>query len=217
MVIALPCYANESASVITIDDFDHGLNPHWQIKEFNGQTHYTTVSEPAGDVLQAESHAAASALVYEKSYSLHDYPLLSWRWKVSDIIATGDARFKDGDDYAARIYVVFPHWLFPLTRSINYIWANKLKRGTHLPSSYTSRSIMLAVESGRENIGSWRVERRNVLDDYRRIFGEEPPMVGAIAIMTDSDNTRSSALSWYDDIRIESPPEIITIKESTDD
>jgi hypothetical protein len=213
MVIAVSCYASGSSSVVIIDNFDHDLNQQWQVKEFSGQTRYTTVTESSGDVLQAESHAAASALVYEKRYSLHDYPLLSWRWKVSDVIATGDASHKDGDDYAARIYVVFPHWFFPMTRSINYIWANKLPVGTHIPSSYTSRSMMLAVESGRDNIGSWHVERRNVLEDYRRFFGEEPPMVGAIAIMTDTDNTKGSALSWYDDIRIESATESDPAKE----
>lgn len=211
--LVLPCYASDSASVVIIDNFDHGLSPQWQAKEFNGQTRYTTATEPTGEVLQAESHAAASALIYEKRYSLHDYPLLSWRWKVSDVIANGDASHKAGDDYAARLYVVFPHWFFPMTRSINYIWANKLPIGTHIPSTYTSRSMMLAVQSGRENIGSWHVEKRNVLEDYRRLFGEEPPMVGAIAIMTDTDNTKGSALSWYDDIRIESAPAPITIKE----
>lgn len=213
MVMAMSCYASGSASVVIIDNFSDGIDPNWQVKVFNGQTRYTTVTEPSGEVLQAESYSAASALIYEKPYSLNDYPFLTWRWKVSDVIAKGDASHKDGDDYAARLYVVFPHWFFPMTRSINYIWANKLPLGTHIPSSYTSRSMMLAVESGRENIGSWQVERRNVLEDYRRIFGEEPPMVGAIAIMTDTDNTKGSALSWYDDIRIESAPESATVKE----
>ena len=138
---------------------------------------------------------------------------MSWRWKVSAINAKGDASHKEGDDYAARIYVVFPHWFFPMTRSINYIWANKLPIDSHIPSSYTNRSMMLAVESGSENVGSWRVERRNVLEDYRHIFGEEPPLVGAIAVMTDTDNTKEHALSWYDDIRIESIPEHAPAKE----
>jgi hypothetical protein len=64
---------------------------------------------------------------------------------------------------------------------------------------------MVAVESGTERVGEWLVERRNVLADYRRLFGEEPPAVGAIAIMTDTDNTGASAEAWYDDLQIETP------------
>ena len=211
--MALPCYASDSASVVIIDNFDRGLSPQWQVKEFNGQTHYRIVNDPPGKILEADSHGTASALVYEKRYTLHDYPFLSWRWKVSEINPKGDASHKEGDDYAARIYVVFPHWFFPMTRSINYIWANKLPAGSHIPSSYTNRSIMLAVKSGNEHVGSWQFERRNVLEDYRQIFGEEPPLVGAIAIMTDTDNTKGNALSWYDDIRIEAATTLSTIEE----
>jgi hypothetical protein len=61
---------------------------------------------------------------------------------------------------------------------------------------------MVAVESGAERTGAWVDERRNVLEDYRAIFGEEPPSVGAVAIMTDTDNTGESALACYDDIVI---------------
>jgi hypothetical protein len=128
------------------------------------------------------------------------YPILHWRWKVADTIPGGDARHKTTDDYVARIYVVFPHWFFPMTRTINYIWANQLPQGEAIPSSYTSRSMMLAVRSGRQHRGEWLEEQRDVLADYRRLFGEEPAKIGAIAIMTDTDNTGQSAQAWYDDI-----------------
>lgn len=201
------------SSVVIIDNFDQGLNTHWQHKEFDGQTRYSVVVKDDARVLQATSSDSASALLFEKDYNLRDYPLLSWRWKVDDIIADGDARDKQRDDYAARIYVVFPHWFFPMTRSLNYIWANKLPKGTHIASSYTSRSMMIAVESGHEHVGQWRFERRNVLEDYRRIFGEEPPSVGAIAIMSDTDNTGAQVQAWYDDIHIESQTTQKTVKE----
>jgi hypothetical protein len=192
-----------TGDTLVIDDFNAGLKPNWKIKTFKGQTHYSVIDQDGERVLTALSTAAASALVFEKTYSLRDYPVLSWRWKVANILAGGDARSKAGDDYPARIYVVFPHWFFPKTRSINYIWANKLPKGAHLPSSYTANSVMVAVQSGPEQVGRWIRERRNVRDDYRRIFGTEPPAAGAIAIMTDTDNTGGTARAWYDDIRLE--------------
>lgn len=202
-----------ASSVVVIDNFEQGLNNNWQRKEFDGQTRYRVIVKEGATVLHATSDDSASALLFAKEYSLRDYPLLSWRWKIDGIISNGDARDKQRDDYAARIYVVFPHWFFPMTRSINYIWANKLPKGTHIASSYTSRSMMIAVESGRDHVGQWRLERRNVLEDYRHVFGEEPPLVGAIAIMTDTDNTGERVQAWYDDIRIESHPAQISIKE----
>ncbi len=189
--------------IAPIDDFEKGIDPRWQQKAFKGKTLYTVVPDGEGRVLRAESRAAASGLVFEKKYDLQDYPLLAWRWKVSNVLAKGDARTRAGDDYAARVYVIFPHW-FPLkTRSINYIWANRLPEGDFIPNSYYGNAVMLAVESGPEKAGQWVQERRNVLADYRMLFGEEPPTVGAIAIMTDTDNTGESVVAYYDDIRLE--------------
>lgn len=189
---------------VVIDDFEDGLRPGWEEKKFKGRTVYAVVHDDDGSlVLKAESRDAASGLFFKKEYSLRDYPILSWRWKVSNILDKGDETKKAGDDYAARVYVVFPHWFFPKTKTINYIWANKLPKGEHIPNPFTGNAIMVAVESGRESVGRWVSARRNVYDDYRMIFGEEPPRVGAIAVMTDTDNTGGTATAWYDDIRIE--------------
>jgi len=192
-----------SSETIILDDFNAGLKKNWQMKEFKGQTQYSVVTLEGEKVLLAQSDATASALVFEQKYDLRDFPILSWRWKINNIHPKGNSQTKAGDDYAARIYVVFPHWFTPMTRSINYIWANKLPKGSHTPSPYTANSVMLATQSGPENSGHWITERRNVWEDYREIFGEDPPTVGAIAIMTDSDDTGGSAIAWYDDIRIE--------------
>ncbi len=186
-----------------IDDFETGLAPGWKVKEFKGLTSYTVVADGGGKVLRAESKGTASGLVYAIDYAPADYPILTWRWKVANIVAAGDETVKRGDDYAARVYVIFPHWLFFKTRSINYIWANKLPKEAFLPNAFTGNAIMLAVESGPKRVGEWIGERRNIVDDYRRLFGEEPPPVGAIAIMTDTDQTGSTATAWFDDIRIE--------------
>jgi len=200
--LAIAVAAGAAERSVIIDDFEDDLRPGWEVKEFKGRTVYLVVHD-GSHVLKAESRDAASGLIFKMEYSLRDYPILAWRWKVANILDKGDETKKGGDDYPARVYVVFPHWFFPKTKSINYIWANKLPKGQHVPNPFTGNAIMVAVESGRENIGRWISERRNVYEDYRRLFGEEPPMVGAIAIMTDTDNTGGAATAWYDDIRIE--------------
>lgn len=172
----------------------------WTEKVFQGRTEYRIVEDGGEKVLQARSQGTASGLVFETAYDPADYPILTWRWKIANIIASGDSRSKTGDDYAARLYVIFPHWLFFKTRTLNYIWANRLPREAVQANAYTGNAMMIAVESGAGQAGEWRQVRRDILADYRRAFGEEPPRVGAIAVMTDTDNTGETAVAWYGDI-----------------
>lgn len=191
----------------TIDDFENGLKPQWECEKFKGETQYSIVKTDNGHVLKTESNASASALIFKYEYDLKEYFILTWRWKIENIINKGDEMKKDSDDYAARVCVIFPHWFPSLTKKITYLWGNKLPKGKHTPITYYSRSIIVAVEveSGNENIGQWVTERRNVYKDFKMYFGEEPPQVGGIAIMTDTDNTGESAIAYYDDIKIEKP------------
>lgn len=200
--LAASAFAGES---LRIDDFENGLSRQWETKSFKGETSYSIIAEDGGHVLHARSQGNASGLLFKRDYRLQEYPLLSWRWKVAGIIPGGDETKKGTDDVSARVYVVFPHWFFPKTKTISYVWGNRLAKGAALPSPYTKNAMVVAVESGREKIGEWQEERRNVLEDYRRLFREEPPVVGAIAIMTDTDNTGASAEAWYDDLQIGKP------------
>ena len=97
---------------------------------------------------------------------------------------------------------MFPAFLFWNTRGINYIWANKLPKGQAVPNAYADKVIMLAVESGPSKTGQWVSEERNVYEDFKKLFGEEPPALGAVAIMTDTDNTDSHAVAYYGDITL---------------
>ncbi len=186
-----------------IADFSRGLGPEWREKSFVGNTLYEVVRLADGRaVLQATSRASASGLVLERKLDLKRYPILAWSWKIDHVLAKGDARTKAGDDYAARIYIVFPGTFFWQTKVVNYIWANRLPKGEMIKNPYTGNVVMIAVESGDERAGEWLTERRHVLDDFRRAFGREPRAAKAIAIMTDTDNTKESATAWYGAIRL---------------
>jgi hypothetical protein len=185
---------------LLVDDFEMGLSPEWTGKSFHGDTLYSIVSDNGGRVLQATSNGTASGLTFARKFDIISHPLLCWRWKVENTIAGGDARDKATDDYAARIYVTFPHWYYPKTTSINYIWANQLPKGHIRPSPYTANSMMFAVESGKKKVGAWIEEKRNLIEDYRQAFGKDPPRDAIISLMTDTDNTESKARAWYDDL-----------------
>jgi hypothetical protein len=190
-------------SEILIDDYEDGLSSKWEEKSFQGKTEYTIAKEDNVRCIQAKSRSAASALYYRINYETKEYPILTWRWKVDRVLTKGDALTKEGDDYAARVYVVFPSIFFWKTRAITYIWANKLPRGSVIANPYSENSVMIAVESGPERTGKWITERRNVYEDYQRVFRADPPKAGAIAIMTDTDNTGEETTAWYGPIRLQ--------------
>jgi hypothetical protein len=191
-----------SGCEIIIDDFANGINSGWTKKSFKGTTDYIWGRENGIGCIRATSRGTASSMYYRIEYDPEQYPYITWQWKVDNIVPGGDATKKECDDYGARVYVVFPAFPFWKTKAINYIWANKLPKEEAIPNPYTNNSIMISVESGRIESGKWLIEARNVSEDYRRLFGEKPPHVGAIAIMTDSDNTGEQASAAYGTIAV---------------
>lgn len=194
--------ANSSPKEQILDDYKNGLATGWETKSFAGQTHYTAEHDDKQFYIKATSTAAASGLFHKIDYDPKEQPILRWSWKIERTLAKGDERTKAGDDYAARVYVVFPSLFFWNTKALNYIWANKLPKGEALPNAFTANTMMIAVESGNGHAGQWLNEERNIHADFKKYFKTEPPRIGAIAIMTDTDNTGESATAWYGPIII---------------
>jgi hypothetical protein len=206
LLLALAAAAIAAGAPILVDDFATGLRPGWTEKAFKGHTLYRPVTEDGRPALRAESRGTASGLYFPVAFDLSAHPRIAWSWKVSKSLRTGDERTKGGDDYAARVYVVFPSKWFWRTRAINYVWAGGRPAGSTWPNAFTGNAAMFAVESGDAKAGRWVDETRDVRADYRRAFGEEPPAAGAVAVMTDTDDAGGEALAWYGAIRL-LPPE----------
>jgi hypothetical protein len=173
----------------------------WKDQGYKGKTSYTLED----GTLKAHAVRAASGKVKKLAVDTRKYPKLSWSWRIDHTLQREDIKSKSGDDFAARVYVVFPRTFFWRMRAINYVWAAKMPKGSHAPSPYTMNSVIVAVESGDDKAGKWVSEERNVYEDYKRIFGEEPPLLGGVAIMTDTDDTQDEATAWYGDITLHTP------------
>ena len=189
-------------------------------KKIEKHTTYTLVKEDHTVVVKAVAEASASGLTREIKINPKENPIVQWRWKIENILKKGNVRKKEGDDYPARIYITFqydPSKLsffekkkyqaikllygeYPPLAAINYIWESKVPVGTMVPNPFTDRVMMFVVESGPSKLNQWVNEERNVFEDYKKAFGQEPPMISGIAIMTDTDNTGESATAFYGDI-----------------
>lgn len=199
----------------------NGLPQNWDELTFPKVKAHTAYEWTASSsALHAKADASASGLIFRHRGAVADAPVLRWRWKIAATLPKGDEREKRGDDYAARVYVTFKYdpskvglaerlkyaaikavrGEYPPHNAIAYIWANKLAAGEAAPSPYTKRVMMIAARSGGSGAGEWRSEERNVLEDYRRLFSEDPPPYAGIALMTDADDTRGTAEAWYADV-----------------
>ena len=205
MLCVISCSASCPAADHSIGRFSARDLSGWTDKGFKGKTTYALVAAEGGKtVLQAHSRGAASGLLKKISLDVRTSPMLRWSWKVERSLHREDVTRKAGDDFAARVYVVFPRTLFWQTKAINYVWAARLPMNSAVPSPYTANAMIVAVESGDERAGTWVNEERNVYEDYKKLFGEEPPPLGAVAVMTDTDDTRDEVMAWYGDIHLSS-------------
>ena len=201
--------------------FPEGWEPLFfpKIKE---HTQYTLVEDEGKVAVRAESKSSSSGMICKMEIDPQEYRVIQWSWKVTGVYEKGDVTQKSGDDYPARVYVSFKYdpsklgfWdrakyktakvlygEYPPHGAINYIWASNAPKGTVTPNPYSDRVKMIAVESGKDHLAAWITEERNILEDYRNAFGEEPPLIAGIAIMTDSDNTGEQVVSYYGDINL---------------
>ena len=189
-------------------------------KSISEHTKYSLVTDSGQTVVKAVCNGSSSGLIRYVHIDPEKYPIIEWRWKVSNIFNKGDVTKKAGDDYPARLYIAFEFnpknaglmqrakyktlELFfgktPPVGAINYIWASKAPDGTVVPSPYTGQSIMMVVQSGKADINQWITETRDIIADYMTAFGKKPPMITAIAIMSDGNDTGESAVAYYGDI-----------------
>ncbi|HSC22131.1 MAG TPA: DUF3047 domain-containing protein [Casimicrobiaceae bacterium] len=184
-------------------------------------TRYDLVDDAGTTVLHAIADDSASALACPMRLALRDAPTIGWRWKISRTIANADSRRASREDAPARIVLEFAgdvrrlplleRGVYAVARrvagrelpyaTLMYIWSNHEPVGTLLPNPHTRRIQMIVAASGDAGANAWQAISRNVRDDFVRAFGEEPGIVTAVGVMTDTDNTESHAEAWYGDIR----------------
>ncbi len=189
-----------SMSTVRVANFESGDLSGWKEKQFRGKTNYMIVANDSRNSLIATSSASASALYKEIRIDLVKTPYLNWSWKTENVLTGLNEFTKAGDDYCARVYVVFKHPFFWKTQSITYVWSSKQPIETSWKNPYSSNAMTVAVQSGNTNVGRWVSQKRHIAADYQRLFGEEKRVADGIALMTDTDNSGQSATAYYGNI-----------------
>ena len=180
----------------------------WQSKSFAGQTHYSSVVLDGQEVLHARSNGSASALVKAQKIDLLATPYIHFSWRAETLLPPLKEQTKQGDDYVARVYVVFERGIMGLNSlALNYIWSSQPVTNDGWDNAFAGARVkMLALRGPYSQSGQWYSERRNVYQDMITLFGDKGSeeanqaayrYANAVAIMTDSDNSELAASAYY--------------------
>ncbi len=174
-----------------------GVPAGWQPKEKFGKADFAVVKEEGISSVRLRSADTSFSLQKEVTVDLRQFPILTWKWKVTKLPSGGDFRKSSTDDQAAQIFVAFTK-----TKSIVYIWDTSapqdlMEDTTPVPFMHVK---VVVVRSGSAGTGKWITESRNVYEDYKKLFGEEPPPVKGMRLQINSQHTGTSAESYFADV-----------------
>ena len=168
---------------------------------------FRIVTQGDRKVLHLKSNNESSTISKEIKVDVKSHPILQWTWQAVTLPKGGDARKSATDDQAGQLYVTFPRFPSQVrSRIISYLWDTTAPVGAVFKSEKTGLVTYVVVRSGPGDLGKWQTESRNVLEDYKKIYGEAPgEAVGAVSISIDSNDTRSSAESYFGEILFRKP------------
>jgi hypothetical protein len=202
------CVSKAFADKVVLEDFSSYQvgkvgGDNWKSREDNPDNVYSIQMEKNDKYLQAHSKKDSSQLFRKRGWDIDQNPVLSWKWRANEF--PKDAEENVGlNDSVAGVYVVFPNrWFQPET--IKYIWSEKLPVGKEIKRN--KRYPLLVIRSGSADKGKWVTEERNVMEDYKMLFGRSASSPIAFGFLTDSNDTKSESRADYDDF--------VVLKEKT--
>jgi hypothetical protein len=196
-------------------DFEKGLPPGWKAAgmgpEQDRGTAQTVQGAGGNHFLRISTDGSFYSIGIDTGFSPQQFPILSWRWRVAGLPKGADISKKNADDAAARLFVTFSNG-DPRSgsrgRALVYVWDSKYPVGAIVPSPFFSNTEKaIVLESGPARIGKWVPERVNLVNDYRRTFGGNPPAVKSIVCATDSDQTHTPTTADFDDLQVTAHPQ----------
>ena len=180
----------------TVDEFET-----LKVKKVKGETTWSLGSNENGNFIKAEAEGKGSGLGREVKINLTKTPFINITWKVEKDLSGIVENSKKGHDYAARVFVIKKTGSTPLSnRAINYVFSSNNDVGENWPSPYTKKSIDYVLSSTKDNLNTWVTVKANVKEDFMRLLGIDVSDISGVAIMTDTDNSKLEAISYYQNI-----------------
>lgn len=207
LLLGLPAAAG-AQDCVTVENFSKGkvgeFPPDWKPRKDSGREVYSIQEADGLRFLHALARGLGIQAAKQYEWDPKAYPWLAWSWRPVEFPKGSDERQSKTNDSAVAVYAVFPHTPWSV-KTLKYLWSAVVPMGTRLDSS-AGLTQALVIESGTERKGQWTEERVNILEDYKKFFNEtDTPKASGIAVLTDSDDTKSVAQGDYSNFRVCKP------------
>ena len=189
------------AETINVFEFTKEEMKSLEVRKVKGKTTYTLGFNENGNYIRAEAEGKASGLGKELKINLLKTPFINITWKVEKDLPGIIENSKKGHDYAARVFVIKKTGTTALSnRAINYVFSSNNSVGNNWPSPYTKKSIDYVLSTTKEHHDQWITVKANVREHFKKLHDLDVSELTGVAIMTDTDNSKLKAISYYQNI-----------------
>ena len=192
------------AEIVNVFEFTEKELSELKVRKVRGadeKTLYSLGENENGKFLRAEANNSASGLGKEIEINLNKTPFLNITWKIEKDLKGITENSKKGHDYAARVFVVKKTGATPLSnRAMNYVFSSNKNINTYHPSPFTKKSIDYVLSTTKENFNEWVTVKVNVKEHFKKFHDLDVNEIEGVAIMTDTDNSKMSAIAYYQNI-----------------
>jgi hypothetical protein len=189
------------AETVKVFDFTEEELKTLKVKKVKGETSWTLGSNEKGSYIKAEAEGKGSGLGKELTINLSKTPFINITWKVEKDLSGIIENSKKGHDYAARVFVIKKTGSTALSnRAINYVFSSNNSIDENWPSPYTKKSIDYVLSTTKKNNNEWVTVKANVKEHFKKLHNIDVNELTGVAIMTDTDNSKLKAISYYQNI-----------------
>jgi len=201
LIIILSYSSPILAEKVHIFKFTEEEKKNLKVRKVKKETTYTIGSNDNGNFLKAEAEGVGSGLGKEIEINLNKTPFINITWKIEKNLYGIDERSKKGHDYAARVFVIKKTGTTALSnKAINYVFSSNEKVNQYWRSPYTKKSIDYVLATTLLNDNEWVTVKANVKEHFKKLHNLDVEKLSGVALMTDTDNSKLKAISYYQNI-----------------
>ena len=202
-ILILSLFLTTSLKPETLKVFEFTNEEFGKLKKrkVKGETTWTLGSNESGNFIKAEAEGVGSGLGKEVLIDLNKTPIINITWKIEKDLSGINENSKKGHDFAARVFVVKKTGSTALSnRAVNYVFSSNNEIGKYWRSPYTKKSIDYVLSTTKQNLNEWVTVRANVKKHFKLLHDLDVNELNGVAIMTDTDNSKLKAVSYYQNI-----------------
>ena len=190
-----------NAEKVAVFEFTEEEFKTLKVKKVKGETTWNLGSNENGNFIKAEAEGKGSGLGKEVEIDLLKTPYINITWKIEKDLSGIVENSKKGHDYAARVFVIKKTGSTALSnRAINYVFSSNNPVNKYWPSPYTKKSIDYVLSTTKDNLNEWVTVKANVKKHFKKLHNLDVNELSGVAIMTDTDNSKLKAISYYQNI-----------------